>query len=745
MARRASRAALVARATLLASRGAAREARYVGALLAGAKRAGVSRRGGRAGARTRAAPSRRSSPATRRGPGVASTADALGWLDAPRRRDGRAVERAVGFLAARRSATAAGAIPPPRTERRTRSRDARVAALLARCAFARLSALRRAAAAPRPRAGRPSACRAASYAAIAGYLALVRQRPRRARRRRRGAPVVRPRARARLPHAAPSTRVRDGARASRSATRRRCRARGSAPTRSRARCSRAQAADGGFGAGAGARARRRALAALARSPRWLAALGCRLRVASRRPMLNLAAIHEAIAAVVPERECLVFRDRRLTWARGHRAHAPSRRRAARARARLPPRARRRSRADESGQDHVALYLYNGNEYLEGMLGAFKARVRAVQRELPLRRRGAALPVSTTRDARAVVYHARFAPMLARIRARLPQVRLWLQVADESGEPLLPGALDYEAALAAATPAPPRGPLARRPLHPLHRRHDGHAEGRALAPGGHLPRGALRRAPSRATRGARRARARAARALRALPAPPFMHGAAHWVAFSMWHVGGTDRRAVADRDARPRRHLVDRRARARRGADDRRRRLRGGRCSTRSRAKTYDLSSLRLRHVGRRDPHRGAEGTSCCARLPDVRILDALGSSESGAQASQFIARRRRRRRPATSSSRADNAVLDEDSHGRLAPGAARAAGSRARGHVPLGYYKDAEKTARTFPVVDGVRYAVPGDRAIARGGRQAAPARPRLASRSTPAARRSSPRRSSTR
>ena len=26
--------------------------------------------------------------------------------------------------------------------------------------------------------------------------------------------------------------------------------------------------------------------------------------------------------------------------------------------------------------------------------------------------------------------------------------------------------------------------------------------------------------------------------RALPSPPFMHGAAHWVAFNMWHVGGT---------------------------------------------------------------------------------------------------------------------------------------------------------------------------------------------------------------
>ena len=31
------------------------------------------------------------------------------------------------------------------------------------------------------------------------------------------------------------------------------------------------------------------------------------------------------------------------------------------------------------------------------------------------------------------------------------------------------------------------------------------------------------------------------------------------------------------------------------------------------------------------------------------------------------------------------------------------------GHIPLGYYKDEEKTAATFPVIDGVRYAVPGD------------------------------------
>ena len=77
---------------------------------------------------------------------------------------------------------------------------------------------------------------------------------------------------------------------------------------------------------------------------------------------NLAEIHEAIARAVPERECLVFRDRRLSWAevtdRSRRlanhflAHGLQ---------------LRRDRAGlhgwESGQDHLAVYLHNGNEYL----------------------------------------------------------------------------------------------------------------------------------------------------------------------------------------------------------------------------------------------------------------------------------------------------------------------------------------------------------------------------------------------
>src|SRR5713101_7211125 len=88
---------------------------------------------------------------------------------------------------------------------------------------------------------------------------------------------------------------------------------------------------------------------------------------------NLGEINEAIAAAIPERECIVFRKRRLTWKDlnlrtrrlanlliGHDLGCHQERSAL--------------QSFESGQDHLGLYLYNGNEYLEGMLGAFKARV-----------------------------------------------------------------------------------------------------------------------------------------------------------------------------------------------------------------------------------------------------------------------------------------------------------------------------------------------------------------------------------
>jgi fatty-acyl-CoA synthase len=47
----------------------------------------------------------------------------------------------------------------------------------------------------------------------------------------------------------------------------------------------------------------------------------------------------------------------------------------------------------------------------------------------------------------------------------------------------------------------------------------------------------------------------------------------------------------------------------------------------------------------------------------------------------------------------------------LEPGHAGIGWLAQTGSVPLGYLGDADKTARTFPVIEGVRYSIPGDRA----------------------------------
>jgi acyl-CoA synthetase (AMP-forming)/AMP-acid ligase II len=55
-----------------------------------------------------------------------------------------------------------------------------------------------------------------------------------------------------------------------------------------------------------------------------------------------------------------------------------------------------------------------------------------------------------------------------------------------------------------------------------------------------------------------------------------------------------------------------------------------------------------------------------------------------------------------------NVVIADD--GTLCePGDGRVGMLANSGHIPLGYYKDEAKTAATFPVINGVRYAVPGD------------------------------------
>ena len=96
-------------------------------------------------------------------------------------------------------------------------------------------------------------------------------------------------------------------------------------------------------------------------------------------------------------------------------------------------------------------------------------------------------------------------------------------------------------------------------------------------------------------------------------------------------------------------------------------------------------------------------------LPHLTILDTGGSSESGAQMGQFSGRMQR-----ASGRFAPNpgaVVVSEDMTRILSPGDDEIGWLAQQGLIPLGYLGDAEKTARTFPVIEGIRHSVPGDRA----------------------------------
>ncbi len=426
---------------------------------------------------------------------------------------------------------------------------------------------------------------------------------------------------------------------------------------------------------------------------------------------SIAAAHEAIAAAIPDRECVVFRDRRLTFAE---ITERSRRLANALLARGFGCHRERDQLEswESGQDHVALYMRNCPEYLESMLGGYKARAapfnvnyRYVADELR--------SLFLDSNARAVVFHAEFAPELAAIRPHLPNLELLVQVADDSDEPLLPGAIAYEELLAGGSPDRPAVEWSPDDLYIAY---TGGTTG--------LPKGVLWRSAdifmaamggADPATGVERESYEELAEIAALPKvfpylipAPFMHVAGHWLAFLGWAGGDSvvippmvdrfDPESILETIERERcgfmllvgnafgRPLLDALA-----------------------TSTHDLTSLRIVSTG------GAAMTAdvkqgFLERLPGLRLLDTVGSSESGNQArlettdSKDVVAGVFNPGPTTG-------VLSEDRSRLLRPGDDEI-GWLARWHrVPLGYLGDPTKTRATFPTVDGVRYSIPGDRA----------------------------------
>ncbi|MFN8051308.1 MAG: acyl-CoA synthetase [Acidimicrobiales bacterium] len=428
--------------------------------------------------------------------------------------------------------------------------------------------------------------------------------------------------------------------------------------------------------------------------------------------LNIADICDALAEAYPSRVCMVFRGREHTWAEvADRTRRLAALLASSGLGRTRPFAG--SQGWESTQDHVALYLHNCPEYLEGMLGAYAGACAPVN--VNYRYRAAELEyVLADSGSRAILFHSAFAPVLAQVVPNLPSLTLLLQVPDESGEPLLDGAVWYEDALRSSTPGTPP----ERSGDDLYVCYTGGTTG--------MPKGVLWRQADFlvSALGVRRpdgtdfgsieeiVTAAEHSSLRALPAPPLMHGAAHWNAISCWIAGGTvimqdhpDRldaadiwstvareRAtslliVGDSFARP---LLDELARAEDAGE------------------AYDTSSLRHLLSGGAilSPHVKAE---LLERLPGLTIVDVLGSTESGRQG--VSATKRSDDTAAGFAPSSTAVVVREDRSGPLPAGTDEVGWLAQTGRVPLGYLGDPDKTAATFPVIDGERHAVAGDRA----------------------------------
>jgi acyl-CoA synthetase (AMP-forming)/AMP-acid ligase II len=408
---------------------------------------------------------------------------------------------------------------------------------------------------------------------------------------------------------------------------------------------------------------------------------------------NLADLFESIVDAVPERDALVVGTQRRSFAQ------------------LEERANRLAH-HLAGQgvgpgDHVGLYLYNCAEYIEAMLAAFK--LRAVPINVNFRYVADELAyLFNDADLVTLLHHRELSPRVSAVRERLPKLRHFVVVDDESGADLSRlGAVPYEEALASASPKrqfPERSP------DDLYIIYTGGTTG--------MPKGVMWRhedaffsclmganpagpPPERAEEVAERAKSKPPMA--GMTAAPLIHGAAQlgtmiamfqgWKAVLVsrfephlvWQLVARERpvslSVVGDAMARP---LA---------------------AALAERDPSWDLSSLMVFSSAGAILSQAVKD-ELKAHLPQLVLLDAYGASETGSQGGDAGGVQ------ATGGIRfrmnAHTAVLDDE----LEPiplGSGRTGRVALRGRIPLGYYGDREKTARTFVVKDGVRWVLPGD------------------------------------
>jgi 3-oxocholest-4-en-26-oate---CoA ligase len=415
---------------------------------------------------------------------------------------------------------------------------------------------------------------------------------------------------------------------------------------------------------------------------------------------SLPAVHDVIADAVADREMLVWQGIRRTYAevarrsKGLAGHLVDRSIGI-----------ERERTDElarweCGQAPVAIVMHNRPEYIESMLACYRSRAVPFN----VNHHYNATEIRSLFDligTRAVIYQRSFAPLLA--DAVGDGEVILIDVDDGSGVAPLAGSIGYEDAVVAGRATPLPVPSA----DDLFLVCTGGTTG--------APKGVLWRQADifvSAMGGIDECTVDWLRACADrdpevwFPAPPLMHAAAQWTAFAAFHAGSTvvmhdDARRfdaaailgvveservnlisiVGDAYARP---LVDE-----------------------LRQNTYDLGSLRRIATGGAMTSQEVK-LALLELLPEVMIVDGYGASETGGMAYGAMTRGSK---PTGHSPAAGAFVLSGDRSRFLQVGDDEIGWTARRGRVPLGYINDRTATEATFPVVDGQRVAVPGDRA----------------------------------
>ena len=420
---------------------------------------------------------------------------------------------------------------------------------------------------------------------------------------------------------------------------------------------------------------------------------------------NAADIFEGVVDRVPDREAIVHGSTRLTYkeldARSNKA------------------ANALKKLGIKKGSHIGIYAFNCVEWLEIMLGAYKLcaipiniNYRYVEEELKY--------LIDNADMEAIFYHKQFSNKLENIKSHLPLLKDFICIEDDSGEDdVIDKSFNFEDLIAnedesrlyvdrsgddkyilytGGTTGMPKGVVWR-------------MEDVLMTLGGGIDAVTGEKYPT--------PEAFADKCLQdqtiALALAPFMHGGAQWQSFNsffsgwkliindqvsfdadyVWEVVAKEKvmnlTIMGDAMGRP---LCD--------------------ALPRAIEKGLDLSSLFVLSSTASVFSASIKDT-ILEYLPNLFLIDAVGSSETGATGVNIHTKDGKLKdsgggpkftKPNFSE------ILNLDTKEVIPPSDTETIGYLARkGHVPVAYYKDEEKSKKTFIEVGGVRYSIPGDMA----------------------------------